>query len=242
MKIVIICCSKKNGNNLVHKGKSINFVANKQYAPPNSNTALYVHPDDLIADEGITWRALVEKQNSNLLPAYQLYDQSIYQKLYQKFKNDLFIFSAGWGIIRADYQVPKYNITFSNASNVPQYAQRNSKCDRAYKSFNHLTTINSNETILLMGGSDYIRMFFAEAIQLKNKKKIIYTSDRLNGLANNTIFNENTNLEFYRYATNTRTNWHYEFAELLIDQYDNIKNTDWDKNNDILSRLKITSI
>lgn len=211
MKIVISCCARKNGGPFIHNGRMINFISQVDQVVPNNE--IYFHPDDSVPNGDITWRELVNQQglNNNLQSAYELYSPAIYSSLFQKFGNDLFIFSAGWGIIRADFKLPKYNITFSNNNNVPDYARRDITPD--FKDFNHLEDISENEEIKLIAGSDYVLPFCELTKNLPNNKIIIYKNQNL--LNNNQYLNNKT-FQFRHYQTNRRTNWHYEYAQKLL--------------------------
>ena len=213
MKIIISCCDTKNGGPLIHNGEMINFVSHVDQVVPNDE--MYFHPDDLVTNEGITWRELVSQQglNNNLQPAYDLYRPPIYNSLYQKYGNDLFIFSAGWGIVRADYKLPKYNVTFSKANHVPIFAKRN--LSDSFQDFNHLdkTENNINEDIVLIAPKDYVISFCQLTHHLKNKKIIFYFGAEIK----NKFINE-PDFEFRKLPFETTNNrkWHYEFAQRLI--------------------------
>jgi hypothetical protein len=211
MKIIISCSNRKNGESFLHNGTAINFVSRVEGL--GAENELYVHPDDLIPNEESTWRDLVSQQEilNDLLPAYQLYNQSIYNSLFRHYSDDLYIFSAGWGIIRADFRIPKYNVTFSNGNDVPNYAIRNH--NDVFNDFNHLEGIDENEVIVFIGGEDYVLPFCQLTYHLPNYKRIIYKN--INVLNNNPYLNNN-NFEFVHYQTNRRTNWHYEYANKLI--------------------------
>lgn len=211
MKIVISCCDRKNGEPFIHNGEIINFVSHVDQVVPNDG--MNFHPDDLIPNENVTWRELVNQQglNNNLQPAYELYRQPIYNSLHQYYGNELFIFSAGWGIIRADFRLPKYNITFSNNNNIPLYARRN--LGDVFDDFTHLEGIEANERIVLIAGSNYVIPFCQLTENLPNEKIIIYKNQNL---LNNNPYLNNNNFNFQHYQTNRRTNWHYEFAQRLI--------------------------
>ena len=210
MKIIISCCDRKNGEPFIHNGEMINFVSNVDQVV--SDDGIYVHPDDLVPNEDFTWRDLVSLQglNNNLQPAHELYSPPIYNSLFQHYGNDLFIFSAGWGIIKADFRLPKYNITFSN-NNVPNYAIRNN--GGIFHDFNHLDGIAENEQILLIAGMDYVIPFCQLTENLPNEKIIIYKNQNL---LNNIQYLNNGNFQFQHYQTNRCTNWHYEFAQRII--------------------------
>ena len=212
MKIVISCCNRKNGEPFQHNGNTINFISRVNEVEGNSNN-LYCHPDDIIPDDNITWRELVALQavRDDLISAHDLYRPNIYSSLYDNYGNDLFIFSAGWGIIRAEYKLPKYNITFSNGHNIPAYAKRNN--NDIFNDFNQLIAVNDNEPILFMAGKDYVVPFCELTEGIPNNKIIVYSSQ---AVLNNNPYLNNPAFQFSHYQTNTRTNWHYEFARRLI--------------------------
>ncbi|MGE5063222.1 MAG: hypothetical protein ACM3IG_04065 [Myxococcales bacterium] len=61
----------------------------------------------------------------NLLPAYQLYAHDAYRALAQTFGIDeVFILSAGWGLISASFLTPAYDITFKATKTAPWKRRR----------------------------------------------------------------------------------------------------------------------
>ena len=129
MIVVIQCASGKDTNAgylSTRNGQPVKFVANPKLAP--KDRFLYKHPDE-VSDQGIPWREVLEHYNKDLhgnpnglLPAWRLYKPSIYQRLVDRFGVDnVFILSAGWGLINADFLTPYYDITFSTARNVDTY-------------------------------------------------------------------------------------------------------------------------
>jgi hypothetical protein len=213
MKIVFCCSTTKNGNHFIHNGLTINFVSHVDHAVDRS--VIQVHPDNLIPDDVITWRELISLQEAqkNLIPAHLLYRPSIYNDLYQNFGNDLFIFSAGWGIVRADYKLPKYDVSFSRRSNVPLYAKR--RPGEVFNDFNQLVGINEGERIIFIGGGDYILPFCELTMNLPNEKVVIYKN--VNAVNRLPYLNIDS-FTFLLYDTNLRTNWHYVFAKKLINE------------------------
>jgi hypothetical protein len=211
MKIIISCSDQKNGELLVHKGLKINFVSNKDQSVANQE--LHFHPDDIVPNEEISWRNLInqQKKDLHLIPAYELYKRPIYSALFKYFGADLFVFSAGWGIIKADYKLPKYNVTFSCSKNIPLHARRNS--EDKFNDFNHLLGIEENERIVLIAGLDYVLPFCQLTEQLPNEKIIIFKNKKI--ILNNPFWG-NKKFNFVYYHTTRRTNWHYEVAERLI--------------------------
>ena len=106
------------------------FVAKPDAAPP-SESQVYARPDD-VSDTGKSWRTVLQEYNAvpgdnplGLLPAWQLYKNSTYNILADHCGPDrLYILSAGWGLIRADFLTPNYDITFSKARNVEPFKRR----------------------------------------------------------------------------------------------------------------------
>ncbi len=94
--IVITCANKKNGAILEYGGEKINFCANPSIAPDKT----YYHPDQKMPSSTKTWREWVDsmQDKKDLLEAYKLYANPLYQKLYDKYQENFFIFSAGWGL------------------------------------------------------------------------------------------------------------------------------------------------
>ncbi|PSM53107.1 hypothetical protein CBLAS_1810 [Campylobacter blaseri] len=81
----------------------------------------------------------------------------------------IFIFFDVWGIVRAPFKLPKYDITFSSLSGRNKYKQRMlSSLD--FKDYNHLEHINKNTNIVFFGGSKYITPFCNLTKNIKNKK------------------------------------------------------------------------
>ena len=131
MIVVIQCAAGKNwsaGHMLAENGRKVMFVADPQNAPPDESI-IYKHPDDP-ALSGLSWRDVLVKYNRKykysvsgnplgLLPAWELYNprpphRDIYRKLFNVFGDqNVFILSAGWGLIPAGFLTPDYDITFS---------------------------------------------------------------------------------------------------------------------------------
>ena len=124
MIVVIQCAASKRpqAGRMVASGQPVHFVAHPQKAP-NILDRIYAHQDDRTRD-GSTWRRLVAEYNKNpgnnplgLYPAFDLYKRDIYRRLVDKFDlKNVYILSAGWGLIRADFLTPSYDITFSGSA------------------------------------------------------------------------------------------------------------------------------
>jgi hypothetical protein len=103
-------------------GRPVVFVANPELAPPDDSVS-YARPDD-ISDSGKSWRDVLLEYNETggdnalgLCPGYQLYQNRIYAQLVDRFGlRKVYILSAGWGLIRADFLTPHYDITFKQGA------------------------------------------------------------------------------------------------------------------------------
>ena len=138
MKAVIQCAGTKDtqaGYMQTKEGERVMFVADPSIAPNAIKSVKYVHPDD-DAGNGETWRQRLvaynntcnEQQQDNpfgLLPAYRLYSNDRYGELVEKFGSDnVYIMSAGWGLINADFLTPNYDITYSQSARGPDAYKR----------------------------------------------------------------------------------------------------------------------
>ena len=214
MIVVIQCASGKNaeaGRMATPDGRLVEFVANPQAAPNDQNRA-YARPDDA-AFAGKSWRQLVSDYNKTpgnnpfgLYPAYQLYKNSAYGRFVEHFGiASVFILSAGWGLITADFLTPYYDITFSKNPKVSAFKRRN-KSDW-YDDF-RLLPDDKREEVIFFGGKDYLPLF-CDLTDRTRGKRIVF-------------FNSNTppdapGCNLVRYETATRTNWHYECAGAFLD-------------------------
>src|SRR4051794_13666181 len=116
MIITIQCAAtKKPGARSMSRrdGMNVMFVARPELAP-SEGTVVFARPDDVSDTPPLTWRQRLEKYNSEgtnplgLLPSYQLYTHPIYEQLVSTFgAAQIRILSAGWGLVRADYLLPK---------------------------------------------------------------------------------------------------------------------------------------
>lgn len=92
-----------------------------------------------------------------LVSAFALYWPSTYAELATLPVEDVFIMSAGWGLVRGDYLLPSYNITFSKQA--PKHSQRGAR-ETDWLDFNHLVgAIKPGEDVHFFGGEDYLRPF-----------------------------------------------------------------------------------
>jgi len=211
MIVVIQCAAKKSpqaGYLQTSSGKNVFFVADPSLAPVREGI-VYAHPDD-IAEDGNSWREKLLEYNESpgenplgLLPAWQLYGNSTYELLMNRFGTEkLYILSAGWGLIPADFLTPDYDITFS--ASAEKYKRRR-KADR-YNDFEMLDNPKS-EPVVFFGGKDYISLFCELTKTVKGLKTVFFNSATPPSTPGCTI---------KRFVTRTRTNWHYECAKAFI--------------------------
>ena len=219
-KIVVFpCCAKKKPQYWLHKGQKVEFVANPDKCAKLSGF-LYCHPDDRNPHTGKTWRAELDDYNKQyqhngknpryLCEAYKLYEpkqhKKIYQQLYSNFKERLFILSAGWGLVRADFLLPYYDITFSSSAPV---CKRRKESDE-YHDFNQLADekLEENDSIYFFGLKDYLSLYCCLTRDLLCKKVIYHRSTRI----------RICQAEGYEYIQYRREGiaiekWHYKCAE-----------------------------
>jgi hypothetical protein len=213
MIVVIQCAARKRpdaGHLVTASGTLVDFVAHPQIAPRNRDL-MYARPDDLCEDR-TSWRQLLLKYNEvpgdnalRLYRAYQLYENKAYGRLVDCFGlRNVYILSAGWGLIRADFLTPFYDITFSATADA---YKRRLKTDR-YEDFRMLPD-NTEDDIVFFGGKDYLALFCSLTDTIHSRKIVFFNS------ASTPHFKGCT---FTRFETTTRTNWHYECANALIDR------------------------
>jgi hypothetical protein len=217
MIVAIQCAASKRpdaGHLLTAYGKPVEFVAKPQMAPADSSR-VYARPDDL-SENGMSWRQVLLKYNREatgnplrLYPAYRLYENKAYGRLVDRFgMHNVYILSAGWGLIRADFLTPTYDITFSQSA---EAYKRRRKADR-YEDFCMLSG-HTHEGTVFFGGKDYVPLFCSLTDTIRGKKIVFY---------NSTHTPQVSGFSFRRFETTTRTNWHYECANAFLDGSINI--------------------
>ena len=212
-KIVVIQCAGRKQPNAGHlkssDGRNVMFVAKPDEAPKDAPYA-YAHPDGVDAS-GESWREKLLQYNREptgnplgLLPAWQLYQNPAYELLYRKCgPNNLYILSAGWGLIPADFLTPTYDITFSSSA---EKYQRRYKQDR-YDDFRKLSD-DTAKPVVFFGGKDYVGLFCELTSRVQGPRCVLYN-------ANNAP--KAPGCQTRKFNTNIRTNWHYEAARTFTD-------------------------
>src|SRR5579862_8617506 len=212
MIVVIQCAAKKRHDAAClasAKGKPVIFVAQPALAPADG-VHVYTRPDDL-SDDGKPWRDVLLEYNEQagnnplgLPPAYLLYQNPTYGRLVKAFGlENVYILSAGWGLIKTTFLTPYYDITFSPSA---EGYKRRRKGD-LYHDFcilpNHI-----DEDIVFLGGKDYVPLFCSITSAQPNRKTVFYNSEH-------PIDAQGCRLQ--RFSTSQKTNWHYECASALLD-------------------------
>lgn len=212
MIIVIQCAAGKRhdaGHLRRRDGKPVLFVADPQSAP-HGTAHFYARPDDL-SDTGVSWRARLLDYNErpatnplNLLPAWQLYRNPIYQRLANTYGLDkTYVLSAGWGLISADFLTPAYDITFSPSAD--KYKRRRKK-----DFYDDLCMLppRTGERVVFFGGKDYVPLFCSLTANIEASRIVFYSSATPPNAPGCSL---------KRFRTTTRTNWHYECAGAFMD-------------------------
>jgi hypothetical protein len=215
MKIVIQCARSKDpqaGTLKTPAGIPVSFVANPELVEEKDTDTIYQRPDD-ITDNNKSWRDLLlqyqtESTNPwNLVPTYKLYSKPMYTNLVEKFGEDnIFVLSAGWGLINASFLLPKYDITFSNLA--AKHVIRKPK--DLYLDFCFLP-LDTDEDLLFLGGKDYLPSFIHLTSQYKGRKIIMYNSKSKPKVPKEYY------LIKYDIPTN-KTNWHYDAGKQIINE------------------------
>ena len=211
--IVVIQCAARKATNAGHlhtlDGRKVMFVANPELAPPGGNL-IYARPDD-VSDTGESWRTILRQYNENpddnrygLLPAWRLYTNPTYKILAEHCDLDrLYILSAGWGLIPADFLTPNYDITFSAAQNVQSFKRRRRHDN--YRDFRMLPTDVSGP-ILFFGGRDYIPLFCTLAAGTASQRTVFYAGRAPTA----------PGCRIQRFGS-PFTNWHYQCAKAFVE-------------------------
>ena len=211
--IVVIQCAarKKSYAGYLRNGddQNVMFIANPDIAPVTDDY-IYARPDD-ISDTGKSWRTVLRDYNSNpgnnplgLLPAWQLYENPAYGILADYCGLDrLYILSAGWGLISAEFLTPKYDITFSAARNVELFKRRRRLA--VYNDYRMLPA-DTAEPIVFFGGRDYIPLFCELTADTSSHRTVCYAGSKP----------DVPGCTLKRFG-DPFTNWHYECARAFAE-------------------------
>lgn len=213
MDAVVIQCSKKKheeaGTFKTNQGKVVRFVAQPEKHTTKKGEVFF-RPDDMHPDLNVTWREYLKiynRQSENqfeLLKAANLYARDIYQRLAEDKRWKTFILSAGWGLVRADFLLPSYDITFSKIAE--EYERR--RPEDEFDDFNHLSNKRLN-TIYFFGGTEYLDLYYKQTRHIPGRKVVYYVSKSLKK-------EQGHGYNYIKYTTTQKTNWHYKCASDFI--------------------------
>ena len=206
---VIQCAGRKRsdaGHLVGDDGRKVMFVADPALAP-TSQSLRYARPDDE-TPAGHTYRERLEQYNRDnrtdnpwgLLPAWRLYARPAYRTLVEALGVDnVFILSAGWGLVTAGYLLPLYDITFSSMARKQNAYKRRKPTDEHYREFSMLPQ-DTAKHVFFFGSKDYLALFCTLTANIRQRTAFINSNTLPRGMNCRTV----------RYETTTKTNWHYE--------------------------------
>lgn len=216
MRFIIQCASKKQEGApslVAPDGRRVEFVADPS-AGALLDGVLWARPDDPMPGAARTWRQELARLVASgeavrtLLPAWRLYRPRAYGMLVEACGVErAFILSAGWGLVRADFPLPDYDITFSSAAGE---AHRRRKVHR-FQDFMQLAP-GSSESVVFIGGKDYLPLFQELTESLPARKVVLYRAPPSTTLPQ--VRTEGL-WTYIPHPTSTCTNWHYGAAEAL---------------------------
>lgn len=192
------------GHMVLPDGRRVVFVAEPGVAPSDPGMA-YRRPDDradgvqTFRDALVAYNGAPEDNPLGLLPAWRLYQDDAYRTLAEGVEpENLFILSAGWGLIESDFLTPTYDITFSNG--VATYKRR-----RPRDSYNDLRRLPSEGTsrLIFAGGADYIPLFLELTEGIADERVVYHHASRVPLAAD---------AQFVPVESDDNNDWHLQWA------------------------------
>ena len=116
----------------------------------------------------------------------------------------LYILSAGWGLIAANFLTPVYDITFSSSADA--YKPRRKK--HSYDDLRMLP-MDTEEPIVFFVSKEYISLSCELTKEIRGPRHFFYNSSRVP---------DAPGCKLKKYNSRTRTNWQYECAKAFIDE------------------------
>jgi hypothetical protein len=220
-KIVFICAKQKKPNsdlkirNNIIRFRAISKPAANEFNPDDIISKTYLNELNNLTGfklvNGSTWRDLINKNSKKgnplkLRKAYELYKEEIYRDLYTRFGDRFYILSAGWGLVRSDMPLPKYDITFNNESPINTIR----KSQLRYKDFNHLS--QNIEDIIFIGIPSYLKLFYELTGPLICRKIVFWKGQNAQK-----ILLPNNSFELRYFKSNNNRNWYKILAKYVIE-------------------------
>ena len=211
--IVVMLCArrKQHGAGQLRRsdGRKMMFVARPDLAPARADCS-YARPDDPAGNE-LSWRQELLHYNQtpgdnplNLLTAWQLYRPPIYQRLWRQYgPDDLYILSAGWGLIRADFLTPDYDITFSSAH---RHQRRRWQDD--YADWRMLPA-DTDRLVVFFGSKGYVRLFCKLTAGMAPGLRYVFYNANEKPAA--------PGCQLLKFDTRQKTNWYHTAARDFMD-------------------------
>ena len=197
------------GHMVLPDGRRVVFVAEPGVAPSDPDIA-YRRPDDradgiqTFRDALVAYNATPDDNPLGLLPASRLYEDDAYRALAEGVgAENVFILSAGWGLIESDFLTPSYDITFSNG--VATYKRRRPR--DSYNDFRRLPSEGVNR-LVFAGGPDYIPLFL-ELTEGTEAQRVVYHHASRVPLA--------ADAEFVPVESDDANDWHLQWARDYAD-------------------------
>jgi hypothetical protein len=216
MRVVIQCAGRKHrdaGRLRSASGEEVIFVARPECCQSVPSFSRYCKPDDVVGPGRGTWRDVLKVYNQegqnpyNLRRAADLYKHKVYRALVDVlgWKN-VFILSAGWGLIRSDFLTPDYDITFSIQGSPQSIRQK--RLIQPLQDFNHLldSDLSPKETVHFFGGRAYLPLYYILTEKLPTRN-IIHHKGRLP---------RRIGFEYEEYHSSRNQNWHYAAAHAFL--------------------------
>jgi hypothetical protein len=208
---LIQCAAKKRddaGHLRTKDGTPVLFVADPDKAPAKAGY-VYARPDNISGDDK-SWRDILLGYNRapgnnplGLLPAFELYGNDAYRRLAERVGvENLFILSAGWGLIAAAFLTPCYDITF-NAQAEPYKRRRKTNPYRDLR----MAPKDTNQPIVFFGGKDYLPLFRELTDGVLSPRTVFFNSATVPQIPGGVAV---------RFQTTTRTNWRYECVNAFL--------------------------
>lgn len=213
MITVIQCAGSKQrtaGHLQTCDGRDVEFVAKPGAAP--SDGRYYARPDGPSDIAGKSWRDLLSEYNrhpgdnpNRLLPAWKLYRPKAYKLLNERWgPNRLYILSAGWGLVSANFLTPTYDITFSSSA----APCKRRKKDDEFQDYSMLPS-DTTEPIVFLGGKSYVELFCKLTADAKSERTVFF-------MGREPVAPECITRQF-RPGEKPFVNWHYQCTKDLVD-------------------------
>ena len=211
MIIVMACAGRKhNAGRFALRRQFVHFAAHPE-TYIDFHDGVFAAPDDT-AEDGQSWREKLAAYNQTpqdnllgFLPAGELYRPPVYAELAAHVGADkLYILSAGWGLVRSDFLLPDYNITFSPHAD---RGVRRFRTDEQWCDFMQLPT-DIIEPVICFGSRAYIRFFTRLTSSIAAPRHAF----RRVAVGDEGEAKMLGGVRIYDYGTDRRTNWHHACA------------------------------